>query len=139
MERVQTVRARRHRHRLLLAPAARLAFSLLLHASVCDSASMEDGDLPIYNGYRVLRQGGVDDIDDHFGQGKLHQSAVLGYTALLNQGANPDLLTKRGSVIAQTRHGAAEGNTALIIAAAEGFADICELLIQAGARIDHRS
>ena len=68
---------------------------------------------------------------------------MLGYTArvkfLLNQGTNPDLLTKRGLVIAQTRHGAAEGNTALIIAAAEGFADICELLIQAGARIDHRS
>ena len=55
MERVQTKRARRHRHRLLLAPAARLAFPLFLHASVCDSASMDDGDLPIYNGYRVLR------------------------------------------------------------------------------------
>ena len=65
-------------------------------------------------------KGDVDDIDDHFGQGKLHQSAVLGYTArvkiLLNQEANPDLLTKRGGTN-ETR--AAEGNTALIIAAAE--------------------
>ena len=123
--------------------ARALAALIFLHPSVCDDASVIDGDRPTFDGYQIIRHGGVDDIVEDFGYGKIHQAVLIGYTArvryLLKQGANPDLMTKRGTAMSQKKFGTTEGNTPLSLAADLGFADICELLIQAGARIDHRT
>lgn len=107
-----------------------------------DTPPVDDGDLPMYRGYLVIRAGGLNDIDEESGHTKLHQAVLIKYTArvrfLLKLGADVDVLTKRGGERAQKFRGAAEGNTALSLAADGGVDEICRLLIEAGARLDHR-